>query len=369
MSTADVVIVGGGPAGTAAALTLARYSALEAVIFERGDYSGTRVGETIGPGAMPLLAYLGVAPRVAGGRHRRGLATAAAWGSDEILTYDFLFSGQGDGWQLDRNGFDAMLADATREAGAIVHTRTYVRQVARSDDGLWRISAESADGARTTLVARFLIDASGRSATVARGLGAEPETVDRLVGILGYIDFDSGRREDDGVTLVESVPEGWWYSTWLPGDTLAVAFMSDADLIRPLDAQNVVGWTRLLARASHTRTRVVGGRRPAKLFTRPAASHLLRPVGGLGWLAAGDALSAFDPLSSMGIGHSLISGASAARAVEAMLRGDPGPTDEYIANSAQHFAKFRELRSRYYQMEQRWPSMPFWRRRHGSPGA
>jgi flavin-dependent dehydrogenase len=282
------------------------------------------------------------------------------------LTHDFLFSGQGDGWQLDRNSFDATLADATREAGAIVQTRTYVRQVARGEDGLWRISAESADGAHATLVARFLIEASGRSATLARGLGAQPQTVDRLVGILGYVSFTSSCREDEGVTLVESVPEGWWYSTWLPGDTLAVAFMSDADLVRALNAQNVEGWTRLLARASHTRARMVDGRRPAKLVTRSAASHRLRPAAGPGWIAAGDSLSAFDPLSSMGIGHSLISGASAARAVEAILRGDSGPTEEYLANSAQHFAKFLELRSRYYQMEQRWPSMPFWKRRNGS---
>jgi hypothetical protein len=65
----------------------------------------------------------------------------------------------------------------------------------------------------------------------------------------------------------------------------------------------------------------------------------------------------------MGIGHSLASGAHAARAAEASLRGDFDPTIEYIANSAKHFADFLEIRSRYYQMEQRWSSMPFWQRR------
>jgi flavin-dependent dehydrogenase len=364
VKTVDVAILGGGPAGAAAAITIARYSPLKTVLFERGDYSGMRVGETIGPGIMPLLGYLGVAERVAQGKHRRGLATAAAWGSDEVLTRDFLFSGQGDGWQLDRNSFDAMLADAAREAGAIVRTGTYVRDVSRGEDGLWRIAAESADGEQLSLAARFLIEATGRGATAARKLGAQPETIDHLVGVVGYVGFDSGQHEDEGVTLVESVPEGWWYSTWLPGETLAVAFMSDADLIRPLDAQNLGGWTDLLARARHTRARVVGGRRPAKLVARNAASQLLHPAGGPGWLAAGDALAAFDPLSSMGIGHSLISGASAGRAVEAILRDDPDPIDDYIAYSGQHFAKYRELHARFYQMEPRWRDMPFWSRRH-----
>ena len=179
-------------------ITIARYSPLKAVLLERGDYSGTRVGETIGPGIMPLLGYLGVAERVAQGNHRRGLATAAAWGSDEVLTRDFLFSGQGDGWQLDRNNFDAMLADAAREAGAIVDKCTYVRDVARGEDGLWRIAAECAGGEPLSLAARFLIDATGQGATVARKLGAQRETIDHLVGVVGYVSFNSGRREDAG---------------------------------------------------------------------------------------------------------------------------------------------------------------------------
>lgn len=360
----DVVIVGGGPAGTAAALTLARYSSLETTLLERGDFSEIRIGETIGPGANSLLKYLGVGDQVLDGAHRAALSVAAAWGSQEIFTQEFLFSGRGEGWQLDRNLFDAMLAAAARKAGTTVHTKTIVRNVASKKDGRWQLALESFDGAPATLTARFLIDASGRTAIVARGLGSEPAPVDRLVGVVGYLGFDGKSREDGASTLVESVPQGWWYSTWLPGGNLAVALMSDADLLRPIAAQSISGWTRLLSEAPLTRKRVVGGLRPPRLYTRPASSHLLCPAGGEGWLSAGDALSAFDPLSSMGVGHALASGASAGRAAEASLRGDIAPTLEYTANSTRHFTEFLEIRSRFYAMEKRWPDMPFWQRRH-----
>src|SRR5690606_17058894 len=161
--TTDVAIVGGGPAGTAAALTLCRYAARGAVVLERGDYSEPRVGEALGPGARPLLDYLGIERMIEAAGHRRAHALAAAWGGGEVLTLDFLLTGRGEGWHLDRNRFDRSLADAAREAGAVVLTRARVA-AARRVGNRWRIQAVDVDGQEQEIDVGFLIDAGGRGA-------------------------------------------------------------------------------------------------------------------------------------------------------------------------------------------------------------
>jgi flavin-dependent dehydrogenase len=390
---ADIVIIGGGPAGAAAALTLRRYSARSVIVIERGDYSEVRVGEAIGPSAESLLTYLGVAERFLNDGHRRAHSTAAAWGSEEVVQQHFLFSGRGDGWQLDRNRFDRMLAAAAREAGATVLTGTRVLAVAPHGHFRWHITAQCGQESPLQITASFVIDAAGRSPVIAQKLGAEPQSVDGLIGVTAYIDFDlastpdstpdfdpdldsrfdrelvgrdQGRdqeQEPGYETLVESTPHGWWYSASLPERRLAVAFMSDGDLVRRQGAHTLPGWLDLLAEAPQTRLRVIGGRRPTELHVRSAASHLLRPAGDEGWLAAGDALAAFDPLSSMGIGHALNSGAHAGRVADAALRGDTEPQGQYQTSAEQIMAQYLELRRRYYGMERRWLDHPFWQRR------
>ena len=270
---ADVLIVGGGPAGTAAALALRHYSRLEAVVLERGDYREPRVGETIGPGVRPLLAYLGVEAAFEAGGHRRAYASAAAWGTDQVFTLDFLLTGRGDGWHLDRNRFDRSLADAAREAGATVLTGTRIADVRRDDDR-WRVRAVPGDGAPIEIEARFLVEAGGRSAAVARGLGAVPQPSDQLTGVIGFVDFDPPWPEAS-VVLVEAVPEGWWYSAPLPDNRLAVVFMSDADLIQGLGAQALDGWLPALAQAPRTRP---GRRRAASRSAPGPAGRLPGPA-------------------------------------------------------------------------------------------
>ena len=96
---------------------------------------------------------------------------------------------------------------------------------------------------------------------------------------------------------------------------------------------------------------------------RPATSQWLDRSAGPGWIAAGEAAAAFDPLSSMGIGYAITSGIHAARALDAALNGYTDHLATYADDTRRHFQEFTSSRGRYYAIERRWPDAPFWSRR------
>ena len=98
----DVVIIGGGPAGAAAAITLCRYTKLSVAIVERANFDDYRAGESVSPSVFSLLNYLGLEREELDQAHLAAYSHAAAWGSDELVVRDLLFTGQGHGMHLDR---------------------------------------------------------------------------------------------------------------------------------------------------------------------------------------------------------------------------------------------------------------------------
>jgi flavin-dependent dehydrogenase len=361
--TADVVVIGGGPAGTATALTLRRYSDLRVVVLERSDYSEQRFGETVGPGLQALLTFLGLWERFSMAEHLRSHSTAAAWGGDQLIQQEFFFTGLGEGWHLDRGRFDRMMAEAVREVGGEVVERISIQSISRDRRNDWQIAARSADGKIFAIKTTYVVDATGRSALVARQNGARVRAIDNLVGVIGFFTDAQGLKEEHAA-LIEACAYGWWYSVTIPDGRTVVALMSDADLVRKLRTHDLSAWCTLLSGARHTRSRVVDKGAPVKLFFRSANSRLTTPAGDGGWLAVGDAAAAFDPLSSMGIGHALSSGSHAARVVYDILRNNGEFLPQYLEAVIRNFRGFLELRSRFYSLERRWLGRPFWQRRH-----
>jgi flavin-dependent dehydrogenase len=357
----DVCIIGGGPAGTAAALTLARYTKHSVLLVEASRYESMRVGETVSAGIVPLLSYLGAGSVLAQAVTVPSYGTAGAWGTDQLVRRDFIWTGRGQGLHLDRNRFDGALAACLPDFAIAPRTATQVRDVTRQDDG-WVVQLE-APGGQDQVAARIIVDATGRQARIARRLQAERLVTDRLVGLVCHLDLPE--RPAEQTTLVETVPEGWWYTAPLPQGKAVAALMTDADLLRGLGINTAADFLAALSATRHVAARLQGGLAASEPRAFPAESHLLHPPCGPGWIAAGDAACAFDPLASLGIGYALTSGIQAARIAEQWLRGDDSLAQAYSTDIARHADVYRAQSREMYQAERRWPDAPFWQRRRG----
>lgn len=362
----DVGVLGGGPAGAAAAITLAR-AGCSVVVLERSHYDRARVGETLPPAARSPLLQLGVWDQFSKAGHAPSPGILSAWGEEELYEQHFIFNPHGHGWHLDRQSFDSMLAQTAERSGARVYCDAQVGSCLRraADAGRnegWQVEF-TCGGQRSQLRAKFLIDATGRAATLARQQGAKRINADRLVGLVGLLNTRSSESEGDTRTLVEASADGWWYSALLPQQRLIAVYMTDADLLPRQSGLRLAFWQAQLQQTIHTQARLRNFNRPAVPFVVAANSSRLDCVGRHDWLAVGDAAMAFDPLSSQGLLQALASGIRAGETAVRYLTGESTAMDEYALKTAEIFSEYQRLHAVYYGREHRWPQSIFWQRR------
>ena len=359
-----VAVVGGGPAGAVAAFVLARRG-LRVTVLEARPAPEAKPGECLPPSLTPLLRRLGLEDALRQDGHLRSYGNRFVWGSPEPGERPFLAGTRGDGWHVDRQRFEARLAEHARSAG--VDWRWGCRVARVRDEEEWRLHLE-ADGVREELAADFLADATGRPARLARRLGARRLRYDRLVGVAALL--TSATPAPDTYTLVEATPEGWWYTAVLADGRIAAALFGDGDLLprsllRP--GSDPALWWRLLEETAATKARVAShGYQPASAPLRvvPAESSRLDVIAGDGWLALGDAAAAYDPLSSHGIGSAMGSGFYGGQAIADLLAGRDEARWAYLEVMQNAYAAYLDLQRQCYLQEQRWPEAPFWLRRH-----
>ena len=355
---ADVVVIGGGPAGTAVAMALARAGRSVAML-ERSDYRSPRIGETLPPRVRPLLAALGLPTQLQDHGHIAAPGIVAAWGNPEPHSNDFIVNPYGNGWHLDRQRFDRMLATHARDCGVTVCEQATVTACEPDDNG-WRIGLQSAVGS-AAIACRFVVDAMGRRASPIKRYAGRRIVHDRLIGIAA---FTSRSPTSDHRTLIESTAGGWWYSALLPGERHVTVYLTDADTIDNRRDDLAGFLQRRLRNAPHTRARCGELTDAALVAPFAAMTYSYTQVHGSNWLLAGDAAMTWDQLSGQGICKALESGMHAARAIDCALNGDNRGLNDYAQWTRTQFDGYLQSRAKYYRAEQRWPDAPFWRRRH-----
>jgi flavin-dependent dehydrogenase len=332
---------------------------LRVLLVEAGRYQTARVGESIPPDTSAVLQALGIWEDFVRERHERCLGSCSSWGDDALGYNDFLFNPLGHGWHLERQRFDAFLAGKVSERGCIVRQGTRLDGCARVADG-FRLRLRGDDGTRHEVRARFVVDASGMRSCVSRSMGASRQFVDQLICVTAYLER-AGSAGFSRLTMLEAVEYGWWYAARLPNDRIAVAVASDADIVKRKAFRYRDGFMAELVRTRHIAPQLAGWRFvEGSQVISAAPSFFLDEVGGNGWLAVGDAASAYDPISSQGIHKALSDGVRAAQAIADFLQGESRALDDYRAAMAPRFQHYLEGRNFFYGLEKRWPASSFW---------
>lgn len=352
-SEVDVLVVGGGPAGAAAALVLARGGRSAAVLTrERGNRP--RIGETVPPTVLRSLVRLGLWDAFRADGHAPAPGTVVCWGSARPYEHEFLLDPYGDGWHLDRPRFDAMVLEGARTAGAQVEDLPPGSRIDHDGTG-W--CARWGDDSARVLRAPFLVDATGRGAGVAARLGIPRRRADRQIALFRF----GTAATTEPRTLIEACPEGWWYAAVLPRQRSVLALFTDADLVPAGAAAREAHWARTLA-DTHLVRQIEVDPDPSRLHAAPATSSALAVCAGRSWLAVGDAARTLDPLSGQGLCSALD---SAHRAAEVILGGcGEAALAAYVRRGAEEQRIHLSTRREHYRRENRWPDRPFWRRRH-----
>jgi flavin-dependent dehydrogenase len=331
------------------------------LLLER-DAAGTpaspRIGESLPGAARVLLQRLGAFERFLADGHAERGATVAAWDREEPLWFDHLRDPNGPGWHLDRTRFDAGLRAAAAEAGATLIAGCERLRVSRIADG-WRIDLDTHG---QTHRAPVLVDATGRSAAVARQLGLPRRADDALICL--YAHLPPLADDEDHCTRVCADRNGWWYSVRVPSGQRVLAFHLDAD---DPELRTLREPERLLAKARQQPllADALAHATVAAVHARPADSALLEAMASAppGFFAIGDAMLSFDPIASQGIFHALASAESAASAIERQSGMAASARKSYLDEMQSVHARYREHLHATYAGVVRYRHASFWGRR------
>ncbi|MCH7713779.1 MAG: FAD-dependent oxidoreductase [Chloroflexi bacterium] len=355
--TPDVVVIGGGPAGSTTATMLAR-KGVRVLLLERDRFPRHHVGESLLPASMPVLEELGVMPAMEKAGFLPKYGATMVWGKDST-PWSWYFRETSrqypSSFQVSRPEFDQLLLENSRANGVDVREGCRVVEIHSNGGKTTGVGYVSDDGTAGSAHCSLVVDASGQGGILGRTLNLRRyDPFFQNLAVYAY--FEGAQRlpqPDETNIFIESYSNGWFWNIPLHTGQTGVGVVVDSKTgqqgIQEFGLEGFL--TRQISQAPHTAEMLRNARLTEGPFVVKDWSYTCEPMVGDGHILVGDAACFVDPLFSSGVHLALMGGVMAAALAATTLKGSDiaKPAGRvYEELYLQEYRHFREMARLFY---------------------
>ena len=331
----DVIVIGGGPAGSTVAALVAE-KGHRVLLLEREKSPIFKIGESLMPATYWTFQRLGLIEKLKASHFPKKYSVQFYSKSGKASAPFYFFENNPHEasvtWQVLRSEFDEMLLENAQEKGVEVQRGTRVNKMLFDEHRAIGVNARVADGSITDFTAKIIVDSTGQSAIVSRKLKInipEPELKNASL----FTHFEGGVRDsgiDEGATLILHTKnkDSWFWFIPLPYDRVSVGVVGGLDYLiqnrrlnnGALDPQKI--FDEELDLCAPLKPRIENAKQLFPVQLTKDFSYRARKIAGEGWVLVGDAFGFLDPVYSTGLFLALKSGEMASDAINDAFEKD-----------------------------------------------